>query len=96
MHPTITAEPKGSVPKTATAESGLQAGNNNNTKGINEAHKVYAGKISTNKTCVAEDSYSHFTKSSGIILDSVSWPHRCEEQDVLHKTHNADRRNFNN
>jgi len=55
----------------------------------------YEGKISTNKTWVAFDSYSHFTKLYGTILNSFSWPRSGEEQGVLNKTHNTVRDNFN-
>ena len=38
------------------------------TKGTNEANKVWAGKMRTNKASVAGDSYSHFkTHNAGRV-----------------------------
>jgi hypothetical protein len=54
-----------------------------------------AGKMSVIKAWIAGSSYSPFTKSSGMILNSFSWPQRGEEQDVLNMIHNVDSARFN-
>ncbi|MFT6927468.1 MAG: hypothetical protein ACJAZP_003104 [Psychromonas sp.] len=57
--------------------------------------KYCEGKISTNKARVVEDSCSHFTKLYGTMLNSFNGPRSAEEQDVLNKTHNVVRGDFN-
>jgi hypothetical protein len=51
--------------------------------------------MSVIKAWIAGSSYSPFTKSSGMILNSFSWPQRGEEQDVLNMIHNVDSARFN-